>query len=317
MLQSGTKLGSYEIVGALGAGGMGEVYRARDARLNRSVAVKILPTAVAEDADLLHRFEREARSASALNHPNIVTIYELGRDGATHFIAMELIEGKTLRELLREGPLPIQRALEIAVQVGEGLAKAHEAGITHRDIKPANLMVTSDGFVKILDFGLAKLVTSDEQLSALHTRASSHTRSGLILGTAEYMSPEQACGHAIDFRSDQFSLGLVLYEMLTGRRPFARETAVETLAAILRDQPDPVAVHIPDAPAPLLWAIERCLAKEPEKRYTSTRDLAHGLAAIRDRLAEKAIRQPETRQSNLPAQRTAFVGREQEIAACK
>jgi predicted ATPase len=317
MLVPGTKLGPYEIVGALGAGGMGEVYRARDARLNRIVAIKILPAALATAEDHLHRFEREARSASALNHPNIVTIHELGRDGSTHYIAMELIEGATVRDLLKAGPIPIRQAIDIAAQIAEGLAKAHESGIAHRDIKPGNLMVTADGFVKILDFGLAKLVPAGEELSQLHTRASSDTRSGVILGTPEYMSPEQASGIPLDFRSDQFSLGLVLYEMVTGKRAFRRATAAETLVAILREQADPVATLAPDAPAPLCWAIERCLAKEPEKRYASTRDLAHELAAIRDRLAEKALRHPESRQSNIPVQRTGFVGREKEIEAAK
>jgi serine/threonine protein kinase len=228
MLTPGTKLGSYEIIGALGAGGMGEVYRARDARLDRIVAIKILPAALATAEDHLHRFEREARSASALNHPNIVTIYELGRHDSTHYIAMELVEGATVRELLIAGTLPIRKAIEIAAQIAEGLAKAHEAGIAHRDIKPGNLMVTADGFVKILDFGLAKLAPAREELSQLHTRASSDTRSGVIVGTPEYMSPEQAGGLPLDFRSDQFSLGLVLYEMVTGKRAFRRDTAANS-----------------------------------------------------------------------------------------
>jgi predicted ATPase len=296
---------------------MGEVYRARDARLDRIVAIKILPAALATAEDHLHRFEREARSASALNHPNIVTIYELGRHDSTHYIAMELVEGATVRELLIAGTLPIRKAIEIAAQIAEGLAKAHEAGIAHRDIKPGNLMVTADGFVKILDFGLAKLAPAGDNLSQLHTRASSDTRSGVILGTPEYMSPEQAGGLPLDFRSDQFSLGLVLYEMVTGKRAFRRNTAPETLVAILREQPDPVGTLVPEAPAPLCWAIERCLAKEPEKRYASTRDLACELAAIRDRFAEKALRHPQSRQSNIPVQRTGFVGREKEIEATK
>src|ERR1700721_2900421 len=317
MLAPGTKLGPYEIVGALGAGGMGEVYRARDARLDRIVAIKILPAALATADDHLQRFEREARSASALNHPNIVTIHELGRDGSVHYIAMELVEGATVRDLLKAGPVPIRQAIDIGAQIAEGLAKAHESGIAHRDIKPGNLMVTADGFVKILDFGLAKLVPAGEELSQLHTRASSDTRSGVILGTPENMSPEQASGLPLDFRSDQFSLGLVLYEMVTGKRAFRRSTAAETLVAVLRDQPDPVATLAPDAPAPLAWAIERCRAKEPEKRYASTRDLAHELAAIRDRFAEKVLRHPESRQSNIPVQRTGFVGREKEIEAAK
>src|ERR1700733_11908208 len=317
MLAPGTKLGPYEIVGALGAGGMGEVYRARDARLDRIVAIKILPAALATADDHLQRFEREARSASALNHPNIITIHELGRDGSVHYIAMELVEGATVRDLLKAGPVPIRQAIDIGAQIAEGLAKAHESGIAHRDIKPGNLMVTADGFVKILDFGLAKLVPAGEELSQLHTRASSDTRSGVILGTPEYMSPEQASGLPLDFRSDQFSLGLVLYEMVTGKRAFRRSTAAETLVAVLRAKAVPVATLAPDAPAPLCWAIDRCLAKEPDKRYAATRDLANELAAMRHRFSEKPVTQAENRQINIPMQRTGFVRREKEIAAAK
>jgi predicted ATPase len=313
-LTSGTKLGPYEIVGHLGTGGMGEVYRARDARLNRSVAIKVLPAASSLDRDRLQRFEQEARSASALNHPNIVTIYELGKHGSTHFIAMELVEGKTLRNLLDSDLVPMQKTIEIAAQVAEGLTKAHEAGIAHRDLKPENLMVSHDGFVKILDFGLAKLTSPSGEHSDM---CATSTTPGLILGTVEYMSPEQASGDRLDFRSDQFSFGLVLYEMVTGKRAFQRSTAAETLVAILREQAEPIGVQNPDAPAPLCWAIERCLAKEPDKRYVSTRDLARELAAIRDRFSEKPVNQAETRPTNLPAQRTGFVGREKEVAAAK
>jgi predicted ATPase len=316
-LVPGTKLGPYEIVAPLGAGGMGEVYRARDTRLERSVAIKILPAAFYADIDHLHRFEQEARSASALSHPNIVTIYELGQDASTHYIAMELIEGKTLRELLVSGLLPIRKAIEIAAQVAEGLAKAHEAGIAHRDLKPENLMVSHDGFVKILDFGLAKLALPSGELSDMRTMPTWQTQPGLVLGTVEYMSPEQAGGRQLDFRSDQFSFGLVLYEMVTGKRAFQRSTAAETLVAILREQAEPIGMQNPDAPAPLGWVIERCLAKEPDKRYVSTRDLARELAAIRDRFSEKPVRQVETRPTNLPVQRTGFVGREKEVAAAK
>ncbi len=292
------------------------MYRARDARLDRAVAIKILPAAVAADGDGLRRFEREARAASALNHPNIVTIYELGEDGSTHYIAMELIEGKTLREMLTASSLPIRRTIEIAAQVAEGLAKAHEAGIAHRDLKPENLMVSHDGFVKILDFGLAKLASPNGEVAdATSALSSMQTRPGVILGTLGYMSPEQASGSPLDFRSDQFSFGAVLYEMVAGKRAFRRGTAPETLVAILREQAEPIAVQNPDAPAPLCWAIERCLEKDPDKRYVSTRDLARELAAIRDRFSEKPAKQVETRPSNIPVQRTGFVGREKEIAA--
>jgi predicted ATPase len=298
---------------------MGEVYRARDPRLDRTVAIKILPAELSADADHLRRFEREARSASALNHPNIVTIYELAQDDSTHFIAMELIEGQTLRQLLAAGSLPIRKIIEIAAQIAEGLAKAHEAGIAHRDLKPDNLMITLDGFVKILDFGLAKVATPgvQQQHQEARTLSSWHTRPGTVVGTVQYMSPEQAAGGPLDFRSDQFSFGLVLYEMVTGKRAFPRSTAAETLVAIMREQAEPIAVQNPDAPAPLCWAIERCLAKDSDKRYVSTRDLARELAAIRDRFSEKPARQAEPRASNIPVQRTAFVGREKEIAAAK
>src|SRR3984957_4308962 len=316
-LPSGTKLGPYELIELLGTGGMGEVYRARDARLDRIVAIKILPTAFSADHGRLHRFEREARSASALNHPNIVTIYELGQDRSCHYIAMELVEGKTLRELLGSSLLPMRKAIEIAAQIAEGLTKAHEAGITHRDLKPENLMVSHDGFVKILDFGLAKLASSGGGRSDMYNLPTSQTPAGLVLGTVGYMSPEQVSGGGVGFRPDEFALGSVLCEMLTGKRAFQRATAAETLVAVLRDQADPIARQNRDAPAPLCWVIERCLAKEPEKRYVSTRELARELAAIRDRFSEIPFKQAETRPTNLPVQRTGFVGREKEIAAVK
>jgi predicted ATPase len=294
---------------------MGEVYRARDPRLNREVAIKILPEAFAADIDRLRRFKHEACSASALNHPNIVTIYELGQDGSNHYIAMELVEGKTLRDLFAAGALPMRRAIEIAAQVAEGLTKAHEAGIVHRDLKPENLMISHDEFVKILDFGLAKAAPAGGEQG--EADATSITTPGLVMGTMGYMSPEQAAGLALDFRSDQFSFGLVLYELVTGKHAFPRKTAAETMTAILREPAAPVGAQNPDAPAPLCWAIERCLAKEPEKRYASTRDLALELAAIRDRLAENPVKQVQTFPSNLPVQRTGFVGREKEVAAAR
>ena len=317
MLNPGDKLGSYEIVGPLGAGGMGEVYVARDVRLDRNVAIKILPAEFAADGDRLRRFEREARAASALNHPNIVTIYELGQRDSTHYIAMELVRGKTLREFFVAGSLPIKTAIDIAAQISEGLAKAHEAGIAHRDIKPANLMVTSDGLVKILDFGLAKLAPKSDAVTEIDSQPELQTKLGMVLGTPEYMSPEQASGLTADFRSDQFSFGLVLYEMVTGKRAFRRSTIAETIVAVLREQPQPIAAQAPDAPAPLCWAIDRCLAKDPNQRYASTRDLARELAAIRDRFSQNAAAPTEARVNNIPAQRTGFVGREKEIAAAK
>jgi Tol biopolymer transport system component len=285
-LSAGTRLGSYEIVAPLGAGGMGEVYRARDTRLGRDVAIKALPEALAADRDRLSRFEQEARSASALNHPNIVTIYEVGAEGAVSYIAMELVQGKTLRELLAEGPLPQKRLLAIGSQIADGLARAHEAGIVHRDLKPENLMVTREGLVKILDFGLAKLALPDSGgVSAMPTLAKPETHPGVVLGTVGYMSPEQASGKALDYRSDQFAVGSILYEMATGRRAFSRPTTAETLAAIIREEPEPLPKSDRISTA-VRWTIERCLAKDPGDRYAATRDLARDLAHLRDHLSE-------------------------------
>ncbi len=282
-------MGPYEIVGRLGGGSMGEVYRARDTRLGREVAIKVLPEGLSSDAERLSRFEREARLASSLNHPNIIAIYDIGQFGATRFIAMELVEGRTLREVLSAGRLSMQRLLEIAVQAAEGLARAHEAGIVHRDLKPENLMVTRDGLVKMLDFGLGKAKVQppqcDSQISTLNLEEG-RTLPGAVLGTAEYMSPEQASGREVDFRSDQFSFGVLLYEMVTGRRPFRGATPVQTLAAIIEEEPEPIAALNPKAPAPFRWIVERCLAKDPKDRYASTWDLARDLKRLRDHLFE-------------------------------
>jgi Tol biopolymer transport system component len=286
-LSTGTRLGPYEVLSPLGAGGMGEVYRARDPRLGREVAIKVLPASFSADADRLRRFEQEARSASALNHPNIVTIYEIGRADSVSFISMELVQGRTLRELLAEGALHPRRVLALAAQIADALARAHEAGIVHRDLKPENLMVTRDGFVKVLDFGLAKLTLPDPgEMSAMPTIGQPETHPGLVLGTVGYMSPEQASGKPVDFRSDQFAIGSILYEMATGKRAFSRGTTAETLAAIIREDPQPVDALAPRLPAPLRWIIERCLSKDPHERYASTRDLARDLANVRDRMAE-------------------------------
>jgi len=317
-LLSGIRFGPYDILSPLGAGGMGEVYRARDTRLGREVALKVLPGTLSSNKDRLERFEQEARSASALNHPNIVTIYEFGQVESVFYIAMELVEGSTLRELLTTGAIPSRKFVHIAVDVASGLAKAHEAGIVHRDLKPENLMISKDGFVKILDFGLAKLDASQSQ-SVLNnsTLAAPQTQPGVLMGTVGYMSPEQAKGMPVDFRSDQFALGSILYEMVTGKRAFQRDTFAETLTAILREEPHPIGSINPKAPAPLCWIVERCLAKEPKNRYASTKDLAQDLGALRDRLSEAPVGRPEARSGNLPTQRTAFIGREREVAAVK
>lgn len=237
-LSPGTRFGRYEILSLLGSGGMGEVYRARDTHLGRDVAIKVLPGGLSSCRERLDRLEQEARSASALNHPNIVTIYELGLVDSAHYIAMELVEGNTLREVLTSGPIPMRKLIQIAVQVAEGLAKAHEAGIAHRDLKPENLMVSQEGLVKILDFGIAKLTQRSEELSEMPTLAGPQTCPGAILGTVRYMSPEQASGRPADFRSDQFSFGLVLYEMVTGKYAYKKSTEAETMVAILREEPD-------------------------------------------------------------------------------
>ena len=285
-LTIGTKLGSYEIVGTLGAGGMGEVYRARDCKLERAVAIKVLGLQYSNDDKRLQRFEQEARAASALNHPNIVTIHDIGRQDGTPYLAMELVDGKTLRELLDAGPLSSKKTLAIAAQIADGLAKAHGAGIVHRDLKPENIMVTGDGLVKILDFGLAKLVTPAETTDATATAVMPGTHPGMVLGTAGYMSPEQARGAQVDFRSDQFALGSVLYEMITGKRPFQRESSAQTMAAIIEDDPAVISEISPKTPTPVRWIVERCLAKDPDERYASTRDLARDLQRVRDHLSE-------------------------------
>lgn len=285
-LPAGALVGPYVIRSMLGSGGMGEVYRAYDPKLDREVALKVLPAELANDTDRLRRFELEARSASALNHPNIVAIYDLGQAGSQPYISMELVSGETVRHLLRRGAVPPRRALQIAAPIADGLAKAHEAGIIHRDLKPENLMVSSDGFVKILDFGLAKLAGDVVGIGALETATARDTLPGSVMGTVGYMSPEQASGGVADGRSDQFSFGLVLYEMLTGQRAFVRSTSVETLAAIVRDDPTQIAQLNPAVPAPVRWIVDRCLTKNPAERYASTRDLARDLASARDHFSE-------------------------------
>ena len=287
-LEAGSRLGPYEIRASLGAGGMGEVYRARDTRLDRDVAIKVLPTVFASDPERLRRFEREARAASALNHPNIVTIYDIGSFDSISYIAMELVDGITLRMVVERGAFPVRQLLQIGGQVADGLAKAHASGIVHRDLKPENIMVTDEGVAKILDFGLAKLTQPDgvSDGGTSGPTLSGKTEPGIVLGTVGYMSPEQAVGNAVDFRSDQFSLGAILYEMATGRRAFHRESAPQTLAAIIQDEPEPIAVLSPRVPAPIRWIVERCLAKEPRNRYASTEDLARELATVRDHLPE-------------------------------
>ena len=278
-LVPGTRLGSYEIVSSLGQGGMGAVYRARDLKLGREVAIKVLAPELASDSERLRRFEQEARAASALSHPNIVHIYDVGESDGTRYIAMELAEGSTLRRVLAEGPLSAERLLDVARQLADGLAKAHATGIVHRDLKPENVMVGEDGLVKILDFGLAKFSTPawaiDSEMATL-----ARTRHGMLIGTVEYMSPEQASGKSADSRSDQFSLGLILYEMATGKIAFQRETAAQTLASIIESAPQPMARLNPSLPHGLDRIVNRCLEKNPAGRYPDTRELARELKSL-------------------------------------
>jgi Tol biopolymer transport system component len=279
------RFGPYDVVGLLGAGGMGQVYRARDPRLKRDVAIKVLARA-GTDPVRQRRFTDEAQAASALNHPNIVTVYDVGTQDGVSYIVSEAVEGTSLREVLARAPLSVRDALDLGAQMADGLAAAHQAGIVHRDFKPENVMVTRDGRAKILDFGLA-LVGMRDGVSATEVDVTL-TVTGMLVGTVPYMSPEQARGAAVDYRTDQFSLGLTLYEILTGRRAFRAETAAQTLTAILEDEPEPIGQINPRVPAPVRWIIERCLAKDARQRYDATADLARDLRMLRDRVTEFA-----------------------------
>jgi Tol biopolymer transport system component len=282
-LSPGTRLGPYEIVAPLGSGGMGEVYKARDARLDRFVAIKVLPADKLADADRKRRFIQEARAASALNHPNIVTIHDVGSENGVEFLAMELVAGKTLDDLTPRDGFRIPEMLRYAVQAADALAKAHAAGIVHRDLKPGNIMVTPDGLVKVLDFGLAKLVQSSEGHDDDGGRTvSPATDAGLIVGTAAFMSPEQAEGKPVDARSDIFSFGAVLYEMATGQRAFRGDTAMSTISAILRDEPKAVTAVRSDIPAELERVIRRCLRKDPARRFQTMADLKVALEELKE-----------------------------------
>ncbi len=276
-LTSGTKLGPYEILSPLGAGGMGEVYRARDTRLGRDVAIKVLPEALAKDADRLRRFEQEARTIATLNHPNILGIHDIGAHEGAPFLVSELLEGQTLRETFETGPLPVRRASDYALGIARGLAAAHEKGVVHRDLKPENVFITRDGRVKVLDFGLAKLVLPEESRDTEATLASPVTLPGMVMGTVGYMSPEQVRGGASDARSDIFSFGAVLYEMLTGKRAFKRDTSAETMTAILREEPPELNGTAWQGPPALQRILVRCLEKNVERRFQSASDLAFAI----------------------------------------
>jgi len=280
-LAPGTKLGNYEIVGLLGAGGMGEVYRARDVALGREVAVKVLPALFASDADRLRRFRQEAQSAAALNHPNIIAIHNIGEEDGTPFLVCELLEGESLRERLRREPLPVRKCLDYCGQIVEGLAAAHERGIIHRDLKPENIFLTKDGRAKILDFGLAKLAVEmgagDAANAATMTMGSVP---GMVVGTIGYMSPEQVRGLAIDTRSDIFSFGVVIYEMLARKNAFHRPTSADTMSAIMREEPEELTQAAVGVSPGLDRVVRRCLEKEPGDRFQSVRDLGFALQAV-------------------------------------
>jgi Tol biopolymer transport system component len=283
-LTAGTKIDSYEVLGLLGAGGMGEVYRARDPVLKRQVAIKVLPSFVSQDSQRLLRFEQEAQAAAALNHPNILAVYHFGVfQGATYLVS-ELLEGETLRQLLQHGPLPVRKAIDYSVQIAHGLAAAHEKGIVHRDLKPENLFVTKDGRIKILDFGLAKLVhhqlQTDGNAPTMTATMTPKTDPGMVMGTAGYMSPEQVRGTTVDHRADIFALGAILYEMLTGRRAFQRSTSAETMTAILNEDPPSISQIVQITFPGLQRVVHRCLEKNPQQRFHSASDLAFALEAL-------------------------------------
>jgi serine/threonine protein kinase/Tol biopolymer transport system component len=281
-LAAGTKLDGYEVLSLLGAGGMGEVYRAHDPALKREVAIKVLPFFVSRDPDQLHRFEQEAQAAAALNHPNILAVHQLGTFQGAPYLVSELLEGATLRQLLQQGPIPIRKAIDYGVQIAHGLAQAHEKSIVHRDLKPENLFVTKDGQIKILDFGLAKLMQHQPEPDGLARTLTYGTDLGKGMGTPGYMSPEQVPGKTVDYRTDIFAFGAILYEMLTGKRAFQRSTPAETMTASLHDDPPGISQIVQTTPPGLQRVLHHCLEKNPEQRFHSASDLAFALEALSD-----------------------------------
>jgi Tol biopolymer transport system component len=293
-LTSGTKLGPYEIVALLGAGGMGEVSRARDTRLGRDVALKILPESFARESERLIRFEQEARAVAALNHPNILAVFDIGQHNGSPFLVSELLDGETLRAVLDRGALPPRKAIDYGVQIAQGLAAAHEKGIVHRDLKPENIFVTRDGRIKILDFGLAKLAQKPGAEPVQHdglTATSSHTAAGVVMGTASYMAPEQVRGEAVDARTDIFAFGGVLYEMVSGKRAFRRDTVPETMTAVLKEDPPDLAESTPGVSPALERIVRRCLEKNPEQRFQSAKDLSFALGSLSGSESSSAAKQ--------------------------
>jgi serine/threonine protein kinase/Tfp pilus assembly protein PilF len=297
-LMTGTRLGPYEIVAPLGAGGMGEVYRARDPRLGRDVALKVLPEALALSPDRLARFEREARTVAGLNHPNIVVLHSIEKDGETRFLTMELVEGQNLASLVSSGGLPVPRVLDLAIPIADALVAAHERGVVHRDLKPANVMVSREGRLKVLDFGLAKLAFASDEDATTATMAAPISDIGQVVGTVPYMAPEQLKGAPVDARSDLFSFGIMVYELASGKRPFAGQSQVEISSSILRDTPPSLAILRTDLPPPLVHIVERCLEKNPRERFQTALDVLNELRSIRRTLergahAATAARRPD------------------------
>src|SRR5271156_3575604 len=294
-LAAGTILGQCEIRSPLGAGGMGEVYRAHDTRLNREVAIKVLPESVSADPDRLRRFEQEARAAAALNHPNILAVYQMATHGGVSYMVTELLEGETLRERLIRGAMPLRTAIDYGVQIAHGLAAAHEKGIVHRDLKPENLFLTRDGRVKILDFGLAKLTLPQTASEDQETVALQATEPGVVMGTVGYMSPEQVRGQAADHRSDIFAFGTIFYEVVTGKQTLPKPTSAETMTAILKEDPQSIVQLAPSTPPGIQRVVHRCLEKNPEQRFHSAHDLAFALEAMSDSAMSDSAISPANR----------------------
>src|ERR1700730_9331425 len=278
-LQAGTRLGPYEILSPIGAGGMGEVYRARDKKLDRDVAVKVLPQSIAADPDTLSRFEREAKAVAALSHQNILSIFDFGTHEGTAYAVMELLEGETLRGKLDAGPIAQKQAVGYALQIARGLSAAHERGVVHRDLNPENLFVSKDGHVKILDFGLAKKVEPVAPVEeTCAPTVSDHTQPGTVMGTVGYMSPEQVRGLPVDHRSDIFSFGTILYELLSGKRAFKKETAADTMAAIMKEEPPELSESGRNISPALDHIVKHCLEKDRDRRFHSAHDIAFALS---------------------------------------
>src|ERR1700688_3188968 len=288
-------IGHYRILEKIGSGAMGEVFRARDERLGRDVALKLIRPGSSENPDHLRRFELEARAAAALNHPNIVAVYDVGLSDGSPYIVCELLEGKTLRKRLAEGALPIRLAVDYSLQIAEGLIAAHDRRIIHRDLKPENLFITVDGRVKILDFGVAKLQSAAEESGRTVEDLTTVTKSGAVIGTVAYMSPEQLRGKAVDHRSDIFSVGAILYEMLTGRRAFRGETEVDTITAVLKEDPPEFNPQQIAVPGSLQQIAFHCLEKEPENRFQSARDLAFALDTLSNASGGRGMRSRRSR----------------------